>query len=264
MKPQLPFRLGSTSYVYPADILPNVRKLAPIVDDIELVLFEVDSVSNLPSPAIIAEMSAVAAEHDLTYTVHLPLDLRLASGADTDRHHSVEKARRVVEATRPLHPWAYVVHLDGSDISAGGSPDELAGWREQATRSLELVAREAGDPRLLAVENLENYSPEAFLPLIDELGVSLCADVGHFIKLGDDPQAYLMSHVTRTRIVHLHGSEDGRDHRSLHCLPEGLLRRLLDLLVSAGYSGVTTIEVFSEQDFLSSREMILSLVEELE
>jgi sugar phosphate isomerase/epimerase len=36
---------------------------------------------------------------------------------------------------------------------------------------------------------------------------------------------------------------------------------LLDLLVVAGYNGVVTIEVFSERDFFSSREMVLSLVE---
>ena len=34
------FRLGVPSYVYPADILPNVKALAPFVDDVELVLFE--------------------------------------------------------------------------------------------------------------------------------------------------------------------------------------------------------------------------------
>src|ERR1035437_7731078 len=34
------FRLGVPSYVYPADILPNVKALAPYVDDVELVLFE--------------------------------------------------------------------------------------------------------------------------------------------------------------------------------------------------------------------------------
>ena len=40
------FRLGSTSYVYPDDILPNVQRLAQAgdVDDIELVLFEVEFV----------------------------------------------------------------------------------------------------------------------------------------------------------------------------------------------------------------------------
>src|SRR5450759_615623 len=35
-----PFRLGVPSYVYPADILPNVKALAPYVADVELVLFE--------------------------------------------------------------------------------------------------------------------------------------------------------------------------------------------------------------------------------
>lgn len=42
------FRLGSTSYVWPADILPKVRQLGPRVDDVELVLFEVEGNSNLP------------------------------------------------------------------------------------------------------------------------------------------------------------------------------------------------------------------------
>jgi len=45
-----PFRLGTTSYVIPADILANVRHLAGKVQDVELVLFEVDDgPNNLPS-----------------------------------------------------------------------------------------------------------------------------------------------------------------------------------------------------------------------
>ena len=35
----VPFRLGVTSYVYPADIETNIRALAPVVDDIELDFF---------------------------------------------------------------------------------------------------------------------------------------------------------------------------------------------------------------------------------
>jgi len=37
------FRLGSTSYVYPADLVTNARQLAGRVDDIELVLFETEN-----------------------------------------------------------------------------------------------------------------------------------------------------------------------------------------------------------------------------
>ena len=141
MKPRLPFWLGSTSYVYPADILPNVRRLAPLVDDVELVLFQVDSRSHLPSPAVIAELSKLAEAHKLSYTVHLPLDLRLAAGDDGWRYSSIDKARRVIQCTRPLAPWAYVVHLDGIGIASDPGPATLTRWRDQAARSLELIGQ---------------------------------------------------------------------------------------------------------------------------
>ena len=53
----------------------------------KLVLFEVDDgPGNLPSKDQIAEMCKIAAGCDLSYTVHLPLDLRLADdGSDRFR-----------------------------------------------------------------------------------------------------------------------------------------------------------------------------------
>lgn len=261
MKPRLPFRLGSTSYVIPADILPNVRELAPLVDDVELVLFEVDEVSNLPSPVVIAELGDLAALHDLTYTVHLPLDLRLADSADLWRHPSMEKARRVIRATRPLAPWAYVVHLDGTEIEDGASAADLAAWQDRATSSLEALAGEAGDMELLAVENLENYDPAAFLPLAERLAISLCLDVGHFFKTGSDPFHILERYLDRTRVLHLHGCRDGRDHRGLDLIPDETLEKLVDLLLERVYRGVLTLEVFTERHFFPGRERILSLLE---
>jgi tetraacyldisaccharide-1-P 4'-kinase len=74
------FRVGTTSYILPDDILPNVEYLAPRVDDVELVLFETDEHGgNLPDGALRDRLSALAAAHALTYTVHLPLDLRLGT-----------------------------------------------------------------------------------------------------------------------------------------------------------------------------------------
>jgi sugar phosphate isomerase/epimerase len=260
VKPRLPFRLGSTSYVYPADILPNVRRLAPLVDDLELVLFEVDDgQNNLPSPDVVDALNGLAAEHDLTYTVHLPLDLRLTSD---DPSPSLQKARRVIGCTHALSPWAYVVHLDGNEIVPDDGPAVLTRWRDQAARSLELIGQEVGDPRLLAVENLESYTPDAFLPLLDHLPVSLCLDVGHFLKSGGDPLHYLQAYLERTRVIHLYGCQDGRDHRGLDLLPNDLLTGLLDLLTFSDYRGVLTLEVFTQRHFFPGRELILSLMEE--
>ncbi len=67
-------RLGTTSYIYPADIITNVRRLAGKGQDVELVIFELDEGSSvLPDDDTIAELSSLGAEHDMTYTVHLPL-----------------------------------------------------------------------------------------------------------------------------------------------------------------------------------------------
>src|SRR5512147_404336 len=105
-----PFRLGTTSYIIPADILPNARYLAGKVQDIELILFEVDDgPNNLPSPQVIEELSQIAREHDMTYTVHLPLDLKLGDDG-SERDQSLVKAQRTIECTRGLNPRACVLH----------------------------------------------------------------------------------------------------------------------------------------------------------
>ncbi len=93
------YRVGTTSYILPDEILPNVRFLADRVDDIELVLFEIDEGrSNLPTPEQVRELAVLALEHQLSYTVHLPLDLRLGAHGER-RHRSLEKARAVMERT---------------------------------------------------------------------------------------------------------------------------------------------------------------------
>jgi sugar phosphate isomerase/epimerase len=254
--PAYPFRLGTTSYIIPADILPNVRYLADKVADVELVLFEVDDgPNNLPSPDVIAKLSDLADAHDLTYTVHLPLDLRLGDDGNSG-HASLDKARRVIERTRPLAPWAYVLHLDGAALLAEAQAGragavQVAEWQAQSARALELAAAWAGGPERLAVENLEHYPLDFILPVLERVPVSRCVDVGHLWLDGHDPLPYLRAALPRTRVVHLHGLAE-RDHKSLGHMPPDRLNPVLASLVQAGYAGVLTLEVFGEDDFHSS------------
>ncbi len=213
-----PFRLGTTSYIIPADILPNVRYLADKVQDVELVLFEVDDgQNNLPSADVITELIQLANQHELTYTVHLPLDLRL--GADGDEQHvSLIKARKVIERTRALKPWAYVMHLDGREVKDNPTPEALQRWQTYTRRALELVAEWAGGYDRLAVENLETYPLDFISPVIDGLPVGRCVDIGHLWLDGHDPVPYLCAALPRTRVIHLHGLAE-RDHKSLAHMP---------------------------------------------
>jgi sugar phosphate isomerase/epimerase len=247
------YRLGSTSYVWPADLLPNVRRLGPWVDDVELVLFEVEDASNLPDAETVAELKALAGKHDLTYTIHMPLDLALA------HPQSLQKARMVVDGCHELSPWAYVLHLDGRDVE--GEPDAatLAQWRAGARDALEELVGLAGDPALLCVENLENYQPDAFLPLLADMGVSLCVDVGHLWLAGCEPVQFLTRNMAHTRVVHMHGIGE-RDHQSLARQGAALVTPVLEFLAKQGYDGVLTLEVFSRADFFSSRELVKGIV----
>jgi sugar phosphate isomerase/epimerase len=256
----LAFRLGTTSYIWPDDILPNVVRLAPLVDDVELVLFESDEYgSNLPSEAVITELRQLAQAHDLTYTVHLPLDLRLADD-DSTRHPSLEKARRVIARTRALNPFAYVVHLDGKEANTpfslpgrrAGDEGQLARWQSQAARSLEQVAGWAGDASRVCVENLENYDPTVFVQVLDAVPASRCVDVGHFWLQGRDPLPHLRQWQNRTRVVHLHGIGE-RDHKSLALVPPEALDPVVAYLME-NMRGVVTLEVFGVDDFFSSKQ----------
>jgi sugar phosphate isomerase/epimerase len=251
LKRKYPFRIGTTSYIIPDEIIPNVRFLGELVDDIELVLFEVDDgQNNLPDQAAIKELCRLANQHNLTYTVHLPLDLRLA-GEDGKQHRSLIKAHKVIECTSSLNPWAYVLHLDGREEMEKGGSDWKDGWNEQAEKSLKIVAKLVGDETLLAVENLDHYPPNFWDEVLSRSNASRCIDIGHLWKDHHDPLDFLKKHIQRTRVMHMHGIE-GQDHKSLVHIPQQELERVLGLITKANYGGVITLEVFNEEDFSSS------------
>jgi len=253
-----PFRLGTTSYIIPDDILPNARYLAGKVRDIELILFEVDDgPNNLPLPEVIEELMQIARQHGMTYTVHLPLDLKLGEDG-SDRDQSLVKAKRVIDCTRALDPWAYVLHLNGKSVRTSTDAELIAHWQDQSVRALQIVAEWAGDAAKLAVENLETYPLDFIQPVLDRIPVSRCVDIGHLWLDGHDPIPYVRAALPRTRVIHIHGIAE-RDHRSLAFMPLEKVRAVWDELLRAKYQGVLTLEIFSKEDFLSSMEVIEKL-----
>lgn len=262
----LPFRIGTTSYIIPDELIPNARFLATRVQDMQLVLFDLpDGPSNLPTPADIDELVAIGREHNFSYTVHLLHDLRLDETGSTD-HISLTKARQAIELTRPLDPAAYVLHLDGAHVRAPEtSPLTLSRWHDEEVHALKLVAGWAGDPRLLAVENLESYPPDFVEPAVARAEVSRCVDVGHLWLDGHDPLPHLRAALPHTRSIHLHGlveTDTGRrDHVSLTHIPPAQLDPVIELLLRAPFTGVLTLEIFGEDDFESSMAALLASID---
>lgn len=243
------FRLGATSYIYPGSLTWNARQLGPLVDDIELVLFDAGAYGcNFPTPEEIAELAYIAGEFSLTYTVHLPMDVRLGN-------ESLDKACRVIELTAALHPFAIILHFDGYAVTNHPTGDVIEAWQEEATRALATLMRQLDDPTLLCVENLEGWDPRLFDDIVEHAGVRRCVDVGHLWLEGKNPLPYLQAHLPHTRVVHVHGLAE-RDHVSLAHVPHDRLTAVIDLLSHAQYAGVVTVEVFGQDDFFSSLQAL--------
>ena len=251
---QYKFRFGTTSFIYSEDIQPdslltNVRKLASQVDDIELVLFDTDTYgNNYPDANTIAELNALAQANNLTYTVHLPIDL------DWRDECSFEKNVRAIDTTRSLNPFAYVLHLDGRPLLESPSPQIIAEWQTHSSRALDRILAHVA-PTQLCVENLERWSPEWFAEMVAEKNLARCIDVGHLWKQGCDPLPHLQEHIARTRVIHIHGL-NGSDHQSLSWQSNSEVARVLDFLVDAKFDGVLTFEVFSLDDLVSSQQVV--------
>ena len=52
-KGEFPFNIGTTSFIYPDDYVPNVKMLGPYLENIELLLFESQHTDALPSTSSI-------------------------------------------------------------------------------------------------------------------------------------------------------------------------------------------------------------------
>jgi len=248
----LPFRIGTSSYIIPDDILPNVRFLADKVRDIELVLFDIDEYCNIPDTEQCEELNRLALVHGLSYTVHLPLNLNFS---EKDQDISIEKALKVINGTRALNPFAYVCHLECRDIP-GAEGELLDEWQRQRVQAVNaLVARAEINADELAVENLETYSIEWNGPVIRAAGTRVCLDIGHLFLRRDDPVPVMRKWLPLTSVVHLHGV-GSRDHQSLRNMERDVVCTVLNELLRADYRGVVTLEVFNEKDFSESMEMI--------
>lgn len=236
-------RLGATSFVIPADIIPNAHFLKDRFDDIELLVFEYnENLSPLPSVDTVNELSSLAKTHDLTYTVHLPLDLNLL---DRGNSSGVQRALEVIERFRPLSPMGYILHLDG--VSPKHTYMEAL---KSGIISVQRICSNMPDPELLCVENLENRSMEFMNSILSETPCSTCLDIGHLWKTAADPISWIDRFCYKTRVIHVHGIHK-KDHKDLSHVEPVTLQNLM-IKLAHSFQGVLTIEVFNQQDLNKS------------
>lgn len=247
------FRLGTSSYIIPADILPNIEFLKDRVQDIELILFESDEYSNLPNAGTIARLREAAAAHDLTYTVHFPLDANVGSADEAERASSVQKWIRVFQLMEAVGPLGYLVHFHADTRHSNPPSADIPRWQNQLHRSVQELLAAGLPPDRLCVETL-SYPLHYADPIIEEHNLSICLDVGHLVLSGQPVEETISHYLPRTRIIHLHGVSGDQDHLGLGVLSPAVLKQWLAWLNADGRAAerVLTVEIFSEEHFTDS------------
>jgi sugar phosphate isomerase/epimerase len=252
-----PFRLGVTSYVYPDALLPNVRTLASVADDVELVFFESGNESNLPSPAEINELAAIAREHALSYTVHFPIDKALGSPSRDERLFVLDRMLRIIETCHPLNPHGWILHLEG--INPSDSPDRVSEWQRDLRPLVARLWSAVDDPSLLCIENL-GYPFEWCQPILALAPFAHCLDIGHLWQMNYDWQSHVRQYLPSTRIIHLYGTDNTTSrHHALTLSPAPQVQAFLSAI--AGYTKVLTLETFGYEDTNASVELLIHLME---
>ena len=250
-KKAFPFRLACPSFVYPAGYVDNVRHLAPFVDEIELLCFESRFADSLPAASLVGELAHLARNLDITYNVHLPTDICVGHVDAGVRQTAVDVLRRFVERTRALAPTTYTLHLAPS-----GPEKDISGWQARTLQSLQALLASGVTARRICVENLD-YDFALAAPIVHQLDLSVCMDMGHLVAQGADLGAFYAHWRDRVAMIHLHGVEGGRDHLPLARLAPAYRQAAMQILSVC--STAVSLEVFTYEALNASMGCLTQL-----
>jgi len=252
-KGAFPFKIGSSSFIYPDGYVQNVKMLAPYLDEIELLLFESAS-DSLPSNHEIKKLSLLSNEFDLTYNVHLPIDISLSNLDISLRHTAMETIKQLIELTAPLSPTTYTLHLPYDEVDF--EKECIKRWQERLYKSIGQLVATGINGEMISIETLA-YPLDWVEKIITFFNLSVCIDLGHLIVNRFDMEAVFNKYCKRTSIIHLHGVENHKDHLALDKLPKQMTDIIIRILKR--FPGVVSLEVFSFNELFTSLNVLEKL-----
>lgn len=251
LKGRYPFRLATTSFIDPAGWADNAARLAPTLDEVELLFFESQTPVCLPDEAELDRLAEIAGEHDLTYTVHLPVDVDVGAQTHTDRQLAAKTLAGIYVDTARLPVTSYTLHL-AYPPEAPRRSEDVRRWQARTRRGLTALLDAGVDPQRVSIETLD-YPFEWAAPLVEALDLRVCLDIGHLIIYADQMSARhsltaaLDRYLHQTTVIHLHGVSGAKDHRPLDDLDAGLLKMILERLKDHDYTASLSLEVFGRR-----------------
>jgi len=247
-----PFKLATTSYIYPDHLIPNVARLAPFFDEIELVLFESQGLENYPDEIELRSLTNLRFNGQVGFNIHFPIDIFLGDKDERVRLRGISIVKKVIERTLSLKPSLYTLHFDLRN-SDGSQETDIEAWRRRTLQSAQEMTKWGIEPKRISVETL-SYPFDWVEDIVKRFEFSVCLDIGHMLVSGLDIEGYFRKYLPQTSIIHLHGVEDGVDHLGI----DRLNAKMVDLILSKlrSFTGILSVEVFSFRDLKNSLEVL--------
>jgi sugar phosphate isomerase/epimerase len=248
-----PFKICTTSFIYPDHYIPNVKMLGPYLDEIELLLFESQGTDVLPTRKVITKLCRLAEEFDLSFNVHLPTDISISDQNPAGQERAVETMIQIMDLVRPLDPSALILHVPYH----GESLDDpvVRNWQNRVYKNLQEIISAAQNKKIIAIETLD-YPLELLEDIIVEMDLAICLDLGHLMVYDYDVLEVFNKYASKTSVLHLHGVANGCDHTALERLSDKLFKTVLQVLND--FTGVVSLEVFSFENLDSSLKYLES------
>jgi sugar phosphate isomerase/epimerase len=250
--------------IFGHDIVENAEILAQVVDNVEIVFFHTPGLHNFLSSSDFRRLARIADQSGVSYTVHLPDSLQIASPSAAKRAESVGLILELIASADAIDPRHFVLHVPYTPPTLVPVPglylksihrEEWRPWLARATESLSAILEKGGPSVRLLIENI-NYSLSFLEPLVENGPCRICLDIGHLLLGDESVTAAIDRYQAHIREIHIHGIQGYRDHFSLALLPQDRLQRWLNQLLRIGYDGILNLEVFSPQELLVSLELL--------
>ncbi len=239
----MPFCLAAPSFVRPGTVAENCTFLAEKVDEVGLVFFETKACLAYDEN----DLAPWLADLDLSYHVHLPLDLPWDQGIDA----AFEVIAALAAKVGYLSPTAWVLH-----------PHPLAPPALVEARFTKLGI----DPADVLLENIEECDLTEIWAEILATSLSVCLDIGHVLAYSQHSLTRLPDFWQRVRMLHAYAPDPRHPsrHTALTLLDlEGrkLLRYALKSLIPGT---VVNLEIFNENDLIASLAHYKTLLADME
>ena len=245
-KNRFPFKICTTSYIYPEPIVPNVRLLASFMDEIELLLFE-SSNDSLPGKDQIKTLFSLANEFKISYNVHLPLDIFPGDNDPLIRQYAVDTIKCITDLTALLSPSTYTLHLPYNEQLKEDQSVKV--WIENIRKSMTLLSDSGLTGKAISIETLM-YPFSWVENIIKEFNFAVCLDLGHLMLQKTDLGDMFNKYRQITPIIHLHGVKNHKDHIAIDELSPNKTREVMQILKK--FTGVLSVEVFSYKHLTAS------------